>query len=65
MFRILGIYYVMVFVDDVQKNVDFYVGVLVLRLVKKIINFDVLDVYYLYYGNEDGVLGIIIIFFLY
>lgn len=35
MFRTSGIHHITAFVDDAQKNVDFYAGVLGLRLVKK------------------------------
>lgn len=35
MFRTSGIHHITAFVDDAQKNVDFYAGVLALRLVKK------------------------------
>jgi len=45
--------------------VDFYAGVLGLRLVKKTINFDAPEVYHLYFGNEAGRPGTIITFFLY
>ena len=34
MFRTSGIHHITAFVDDAQKNVDFYAGVLGLRLVK-------------------------------
>ncbi|WFR65447.1 ring-cleaving dioxygenase [Paenibacillus amylolyticus] len=63
MFRTSGIHHITAFVDDAQKNVDFYAGVLGLRLVKKTINFDAPDVYHLYYGNEQGAPGTIITFF--
>lgn len=35
MFRTAGIHHITAFVNDAQKNVDFYAGVLGLRLVKK------------------------------
>ncbi|MCL6516118.1 MAG: ring-cleaving dioxygenase [Alicyclobacillus sp.] len=37
-----------------QTNVDFYAGVLGLRLVKKTVNFDAPDVYHFYYGDGVG-----------
>ena len=49
--------------DDAQKNLDFYAGVLGLRMVKKTVNFDAPDVYHLYYGNETGAPGTIMTFF--
>src|SRR3989337_3505119 len=62
---ITGIHHVTALADDAQKNVDFYAGVLGLRMVKKTINFDAPDVYHLYYGNEKGSPGTILTFFPY
>ncbi|GGO06069.1 ring-cleaving dioxygenase [Saccharibacillus kuerlensis] len=58
-----GIHHITAFAGDPQANVDFYAGVLGLRLVKKTINFDAPDVYHLYFGNEEGAPGTIITFF--
>ncbi|ASA24645.1 ring-cleaving dioxygenase [Paenibacillus donghaensis] len=58
-----GIHHITAFVGDVQRNVDFYAGILGLRLVKKTINFDAPEVYHLYFGNEGGAPGTIITFF--
>ncbi|WP_055109683.1 ring-cleaving dioxygenase [Paenibacillus ihumii] len=58
-----GIHHITAFVGDVQGNVDFYAGVLGLRLVKKTVNFDAPEVYHLYFGNESGSPGTIITFF--
>ncbi|MDX1938951.1 MAG: VOC family protein [Saprospiraceae bacterium] len=60
-----GIHHVTALADDPQKNVDFYAGILGLRLVKKTINFDAPDVYHFYYGNEIGAPGTIMTFFPY
>ncbi|BFT74669.1 ring-cleaving dioxygenase [Paenibacillus sp. P36] len=60
-----GIHHITAFVKNAQKNVDFYAGVLGLRLVKKTINFDAPEVYHLYFGNEAGSPGTIITFFPY
>jgi len=60
-----GIHHVTALASDAQKNVDFYTGVLGLRLVKKTINFDAPDVYHFYYGNETGSPGTILTFFPY
>lgn len=60
---ISGLHHVTGIASDPQKNVDFYAGVLGLRLVKKTINFDAPDVYHLYYGNETGSPGTILTFF--
>lgn len=51
--------------SDPQKNLEFYAGILGLRLVKKTINFDAPEVYHLYYGNEKGSPGTILTFFPY
>ena len=58
-----GIHHISAFVGSVQSNVDFYAGILGLRLVKKTINFDAPEVYHLYFGNEVGGPGTIITFF--
>ena len=60
-----GLHHITALADDPQKNLDFYAGILGLRLVKKTINFDAPDVYHLYYGNEDGAPGTIMTFFPY
>ena len=46
-----------------QRNVDFYAGVLGLRLVKKTVNFDDPETYHLYYGDGGGNPGTIMTFF--
>ncbi|WP_442956499.1 ring-cleaving dioxygenase [Paenibacillus sp. YIM B09110] len=58
-----GIHHVTAFVRSAQETVDFYAGILGLRLVKKTINFDAPEVYHLYFGNESGGPGTIITFF--
>ncbi|MNH90789.1 putative ring-cleaving dioxygenase MhqO [compost metagenome] len=58
-----GIHHITAFVRDAQATVDFYAGVLGLRMVKKTINFDAPEVYHLYFGNENGSPGTIITFF--
>ena len=60
-----GLHHITALASDAQKNVDFYVGVLGLRMVKKTINFDAPDVYHLYYGDETGSPGSILTFFPY
>lgn len=62
---ITGIHHVTALANDPQKNVDFYAGILGLRLVKKTVNFDAPDVYHLYYGDENGNPGSIMTFFPY
>ncbi|MVO98801.1 ring-cleaving dioxygenase [Paenibacillus lutrae] len=61
--RTAGIHHITAFVKHAQENVDFYAGVLGLRLVKKTINFDAPEVYHLYFGNESGSPGTAITFF--
>ena len=58
-----GIHHITAFVNDAQRTIDFYAGVLGLRLVKKTINFDHPEVYHLYFGNESGEPGTVITFF--
>ncbi|MBT2641264.1 ring-cleaving dioxygenase [Bacillus sp. ISL-41] len=58
-----GIHHIWAIVGNPQENVDFYAGVLGLRLVKKTVNFDDPETYHLYFGNEDGTPGTIITFF--
>ncbi|TDG00156.1 ring-cleaving dioxygenase [Paenibacillus piri] len=58
-----GIHHITAFARNPQENVDFYAGVLGLRLVKKTINFDAPEVYHLYFGDQAGSPGTIITFF--
>ena len=61
----MGIHHITAIVGHPQENVDFYAGVLGLRLVKKTVNFDDPETYHiLYFGNEGGKPGTIITFFL-
>lgn len=62
---ITGIHHVTAVASNAQKNIDFYIGVLGLRLVKKTVNFDGPDVYHFYYGDERGNPGSILTFFPY
>jgi len=58
-----GIHHVTAITADAQMNVDFYCGVLGLRLVKRTVNFDDPRSYHLYYGDELGRPGTILTFF--
>ena len=49
--------------SDPQRNLDFYTGVLGLRLVKLTVNFDDPSIYHLYYGDTSGTPGTILTFF--
>ena len=62
---IKGIHHVTALAGDPQRNLDFYTGILGLRLVKKTVNFDAPDVYHFYYGDETGQPGSILTFFPY
>src|SRR5215471_9487474 len=58
-----GIHHVTCITRDVQKCVDFYVGVLGLRFVKKSINQDLPDTYHIYFGDYVGTPGTAMTFF--
>src|SRR3954453_19135748 len=62
---ITGIHHVTALAGDPQRNLDFYCGILGVRLVKKTINFDAPEVYHFYYGDETGQPGTILTFFPY
>jgi glyoxalase family protein len=58
-----GIHHITAIVGNPQENVDFYAGVLGMRMVKKTVNFDDPGTYHLYFGDEAGSPGSIITFF--
>jgi len=58
-----GLHHVTAITADAQTNIDFYCGVLGLRLVKLTVNFDDPSSYHLYYGDEIGRPGTILTFF--
>ncbi len=60
---ITGIHHITAIASDPQVNVDFYAGLLGLRLVKRTVNFDDPSAYHLYYGDETGAPGTIVTFF--
>jgi catechol 2,3-dioxygenase-like lactoylglutathione lyase family enzyme len=60
---LLGVHHVTAIAGDPQDNLDFYAGVLGLRLVKKTVNFDDPGTYHLYFGDEVGHPGTIMTFF--
>lgn len=62
---ITGIHHVTAIAAGAQKNIDFYSGILGLRMVKKTVNFDAPEVYHFYYGDEAGNPGSILTFFPY
>jgi glyoxalase family protein len=58
-----GIHHVTAIASDPQRNLDFYAGVLGLRLVKRTVNFDDPGTYHFYFGDEAGTPGSILTFF--
>src|SRR6202795_1496390 len=62
---ITGIHHVTALSGNVQKNLEFYSGILGLMLVKKTVNFDAPKVYHLYFGDEVGNPGSLLTFFPY
>ena len=58
-----GLHHVTAIASDPQRNVDFYTGVLGLRLVKTTVNFDDPGTYHLYYGDDAGRPSTILTFF--
>jgi glyoxalase family protein len=60
---LLGIHHVTAISGSPQPNIDFYVGVLGQRLVKRTVNFDDPGTYHLYYGDDLGHPGTIVTFF--
>ncbi|MGI8412527.1 MAG: VOC family protein, partial [Solirubrobacteraceae bacterium] len=60
---LLGIHHVTAICGDPQRNIDFWVGLLGLRLVKKTVNFDDPGSYHLYYGDGIGSPGTVMTFF--
>jgi glyoxalase family protein len=61
--NVLGIHHVSTVAGDPQRNLDFFAGLLGLRLVKRTVNFDDPETYHLYYGDETGTPGCIMTFF--
>src|SRR5438105_2345927 len=60
-----GIHHITAITGEAQRNVDFYAGVLGLRLVKKSVNQDHTSIYHLFYADEKGDPGSDITFFEY
>jgi glyoxalase family protein len=60
-----GIHHVTAITGDAPANVEFYVGVLGLRMVKKTVNQDDPTVYHLFYGDDAGSPGADLTFFEY
>jgi glyoxalase family protein len=58
-----GIHHVTAIAGHPQANLDFYVGALGMRLVKKTVNQDVPDTYHLFYADAAGTPGTDLTFF--
>jgi glyoxalase family protein len=63
--KLEGIHHITAITENGQSNVDFYAGVLGLRLVKKTVNQDNPTVYHLFYADEKGDPGSDLTFFEY
>jgi glyoxalase family protein len=63
--KLEGVHHITAITGDAQRNVDFYVGVLGLRLVKKTVNQDDPSVYHLFFADEKGSAGSDLTFFEY
>jgi glyoxalase family protein len=60
---VLGLHHITLVAANAQRTIDFYTGVLGLRLVKKTVNFDDPGSYHLYFGDDTGKPGTAITFF--
>ncbi|HEY3960470.1 MAG TPA: VOC family protein [Solirubrobacteraceae bacterium] len=63
--RLEGIHHITAITGDAAGNVEFYTGVLGLKLVKRTVNQDEPTVYHLFYGDEHGSPGADLTFFEY
>lgn len=62
---ITGIHHITALAGNAQENINFYTGIMGIRLVKKTVNFDAPEVYHFYYADETGSPGSILTFFPY
>lgn len=60
---ITGIHHITAIAGDPQENLDFYTGVLGMRLVKKSVNQDVVNTYHLFYADGEAHPGTDLTFF--
>ena len=61
--KLHGIHHITAIASDPQRNLDFYAGILGLRLVKRTVNFDDPGTYHFYFGDKIGRPGTILTFF--
>jgi glyoxalase family protein len=59
----MSIHHVTAIAAEPQRNLDFYTGVLGMRLVKLTVNYDDPDTYHFYFGDELGRPGSLLTFF--
>ncbi len=63
--KLEGIHHISAITGDAPGNVEFYTGVLGLRMVKRTVNQDEPNMYHLFYGDEHGSPGMDLTFFEY
>jgi len=61
--KIEGLHHITAIAGDPQRNLDFYVGLLGQRLIKRTVNFDDPGTYHFYFGDYSGSPGTILTFF--
>src|SRR5438045_6139904 len=61
--KISGLHHVTAIATGPQQNLDFYAGLLGLRLVKRTVNFDDPGSYHFYFGDARGTPGTLLTFF--
>jgi glyoxalase family protein len=61
--QVTGFHHITCIGSHPQQNLEFYSGILGLRLVKKTVHFDREEVYHLYYGDDRGRPGTVLTFF--
>ena len=60
-----GIHHITGIIREAQRNLEFYTGVLGLRLVKQTVNYNEIFTRHLFYGDETGTPGTSLTFFAY
>jgi glyoxalase family protein len=60
---VLGLHHITAIAGDAQQNLDFYAGILGMRLVKRSVNQDDPGTYHLFYADADGHPGTDLTFF--
>ena len=63
--KLEGIHHISAITGDARANVEFYTGLLGLRMVKRTVNQDEPNMYHLFYGDEHGSPGMDLTFFEY